>query len=129
MGLSDSVGFGAGMVVAALGVTSLGVLLLDLEVSGWGSGSRGAPLAVRLLSRILRPSSDSGFSDAPVAFVSRQPSRKLPGGALSSLACGLPAPLPALSVQKARVTHKVLWPGGVARLEPPHLGGGRPGWD
>lgn len=68
MGLSDSVGFGAGMVVAALGVTSLGVLLPDLEVSGWGSGSRGAPLAVRLLSRILRPSSDSGFSDAPVAF-------------------------------------------------------------
>lgn len=108
-GWDDSVGIGEGMLVTALGVTSLGVLSQDLAVSGRVSSSRGVPLTVQPLCGALRPSSASGFSDAPRVLFSRQPSRKLPGGAVSALARGLPPP--RSSVQKARVTHKVLLEG------------------
>lgn len=62
----DSVRLGAGTVVTALRVASLGALAPDLEVNGRGFGSRGVPLAVRLLSGVLQPFSDSGFSETPV---------------------------------------------------------------
>lgn len=47
MGLGSSIGFGAGMVVTALRVTSLWVHLPDLKVSGRGPARRSVLLAVR----------------------------------------------------------------------------------
>lgn len=74
MGLGHSVGFGAGLVIATLKVTSPGVLWPDCEDSG-PAPRGGVPLAVGLLSHVLRPSSDYRFLEAlePPNLISPSP--------------------------------------------------------